>query len=82
MPVSQSPPKVTRKRTVLNLVFRGEKSAEFGRYAEGREFLDPDACRVIVPLDRWLEMGAPQRVTVAIWPGDRQDLLEAEDFPK
>jgi hypothetical protein len=31
--------------------------------------------------EEWTAMGSPKELTIAIYPGDRQDLMEAEDFP-
>lgn len=31
--------------------------------------------------EMWRDMGNPESITIAIYPGDRQDLMEQEDFP-
>lgn len=31
--------------------------------------------------EMWRDLGNPEEITIAIWPGDRQDLMEREDFP-
>ena len=28
------------------------------------------------------ELGKPTNITIAIWPGDRQDIMELSDFPE
>lgn len=37
-------------------------------------------CAELFYLDRedWTEMGCPEAITVAVWPGDRQDLMESD----
>lgn len=44
---------------------------------------DDDSRRPVIqlPPEMWRDMGNPEAITIAIWPGDRQDLLEQEDFP-
>lgn len=32
--------------------------------------------------ERFIELGSPLEITIAIYPGDRQDLLELDTFPK
>lgn len=36
---------------------------------------------VELPPEMWRDLGNPETITIAIWPGDRQDLMESEDFP-
>ena len=31
--------------------------------------------------ETYADLGEPEEITVALWPGDRQDLMETEDFP-
>lgn len=43
-----------------------------------------DSYRPYVKLtpEQWEDLGKPDEITIAIWPGDRQDIMEANDFPE
>ena len=38
-----------------------------------------DRPSVKIPMDLWKELGVPTAITIAIWPGDRQDLMELSE---
>lgn len=71
-----------RSRLVLRFSDVEDGSVWFGQLDEdnpGRFLVEPS---VVINQRQWEEMGKPREITVAIWPGDRQDLMEREDFPE
>ena len=73
---------VTRSRMVLE---QGEMRPNdtdvwFGSRNDDTGFLDNPT--VFLSVEKWRELGEPKALTVALWPGDRQDLMEADDFPE
>lgn len=72
-------PSLIRTKSVLHLENAGDVWAEFVQWDEDAEDeRTPDPLRPTVRLHRetWDDMGQPEAITVAIWPGDRQDIME------
>lgn len=79
-------PGLTRTRSVLEfdrnesiLTTQVDKPGDPGRVVFRRETHRP---KVHLSMETWEDLGAPESITIAIWPGDRQDLMEQEDFPE
>lgn len=68
-------PHLTRKRTVLEIV--DGKNASFAQVDDDGQPSD-DSVHVRLPQHLWQEMGEPLQLTVAIRPGDRQDIMESD----
>lgn len=66
-------PQVTRTRSVLTLDEEVASGAEFAVFnsVDNRP-------RVNLPMAQWDELGNPDSITITIWPGDRQDLMEGD----
>lgn len=70
---------VTRTRSVLELAHKTEGEVRFGSLVEGkggRMELDHHRPTVLLSADQWTDLGQPEAITIAIWPGDRQDLFD------
>lgn len=68
---------LTRSRSVLDHNgFGTENEVEVAYYVSG-------GARYVLhlPLSTYEDLGKPSAITIAIYPGDRQDLMEREDFP-
>lgn len=79
-------PSLTRTRSVLTIAEKREGAAEvrFGSMVEGvgdRMEIDHNRPHILLDIDQWTDLGQPESITVAIWPGDRQDLMESDEFP-
>lgn len=80
---------LTRTRSVLTRAKTDAgpplKEIRFGSMVEGtngRMEVDHRRPHIILSGDQWVELGQPDAITVAVWPGDRQDIFEAEGFPE
>lgn len=75
---------VTRTRSVLELItskYQGEKTfAKPHEGADGRTEMDGTRPYVRLSTEQWEDLGSPSQLTVAIWPGDRQDLMEDDSL--
>jgi hypothetical protein len=75
---------LTRTRSVLTIAEKREGEVRFGSMVEGvgdRMEIDHTRPHILLDIDQWTDLGQPEAITVAIWPGDRQDLMEQENFP-
>lgn len=81
---SREAPSLTRTRSVLDLdtEMGDPNSVYFISLDEEANARDVSRPFVQLARDQWRDMGDPERITIAIWPGDRQDLMEQEDFPE
>lgn len=70
---------MTLTRSVLQLVPIGADNVITYKSED-----DVEERRPVVRLshEQWKELGSPLHITIAVWPGDRQDLMESEDFPQ
>lgn len=74
---------VTRTRSVLTLLTEdAEAVMDFMGIDDdvdaGAALLDHDRPHVRISRTQWEDLGAPTYITVAIWPEDRQDIMEGE----
>lgn len=68
---------LTRSRSVLDHNgFGTENDVEVAYFVSG-------GTRYVLhmPTATYEDLGKPSSITIAIWPDDRQDLMEAEEFP-
>ena len=78
-------PKVTRTRSVLHFNREASQLTEPG-YPKAVFTNEEDVRpKVELSLEQWADLGSPTELTIAIWPGDRQDLFDDtaqwESFP-
>lgn len=67
----------TRQRKVLDLKSQEGESVAVYDNPES----ESDDTVMCISAEAYEALGSPQHLTVAIWPGDRQDLMESEEFP-
>lgn len=79
---------LTRTRSVLTVMEELKGEVTFGSRREAEltddgQVKPPEFAHPIIHVSRetWEELGSPTQLTISIWPGDRQDLMESDEFP-
>lgn len=65
---------LTRTRSVLTIAEKYEGEVRFGSMVEatdGRMEIDHHRPHILLSTEQWADLGNPESITIAIWPGDR-----------